>query len=180
MSLNISDYKNKLPHLITSIRILLAPIFFFSVLNFSQLDSIFIFILTIVTDGLDGYTARKLNTTTSQGAYFDVVADFIWILAAFSAFSIVGLYPNWLIILFIFMFVQFIATSKSKVPIYDPVGKYYGSFLFLTVFISLISRSNWINTLLTVTIIIFSAASLGSRLYFLLKHEANGNNLKEL
>lgn len=180
MSPYISDYKNKLPHVITSIRIVLAPIFFFSVLNLSQLDSLFIFLLTIVTDGLDGYTARKFNTTTSQGAYFDVVADFIWILAAFSAFSIVGLYPDWLIIIFIFMFIQFIVTSRYKVPIYDPVGKYYGSFLFLTVFISLISISNWINTLLTVTIIIFSAASMGSRLYFLYRHEAEGKNLKEL
>ena len=88
---------------------------------------------------------------------------------------------SWLVDhLFMFMFVQFIITSRFKVPIYDPVGKYYGSFLFLTVFISLISISKWINTLLTIIILIFSAASLGCRFYFLLKHEANGNNLKKL
>lgn len=175
MSLNISDYKTKLPNLITLLRIVLAPIFIFSVLNLSQLDSISIFLLTIVTDALDGYIARKLNITTSKGAYLDVVADFIWILAAFSAFIIIGLYPEWLIIIFLFMFVQFIVTSRFKVPIYDPVGKYYGYFLFLTVFISLIIRTDWIFMLLTVTILIVSAISMGSRLYFLLKHEAELN-----
>lgn len=165
----ISSHKNKIPHLITLTRIILAPIFFFSVLDLSTIVSIFIFFLTIITDGLDGYFARKLNTSSSEGAYFDVVADFIWIMAAFSAFTIIGLYPAWLLIIFGLMFVQFVITSNFKIPVYDPIGKYYGSFLFLTIIISLIFNSTFINMFITILIVIFSVLSMTSRLYYLLK-----------
>lgn len=167
----IIDKKNKLPHIITLTRIVLAPAFFFSVLDLSTLNSILIFFLTIITDGLDGYVARKLKATSSKGAYLDVVADFIWILAAFSAFALIGLYPAWLLIIFGLMFLQFVITSRFKIPVYDPVGKYYGSFLFLTIFISLILNSTFINTCITLLIVIFSGVSIASRFYYLIKQK---------
>jgi len=169
MPINNSCFRNRIPNLITLIRVILAPIFFFIVLNYSNIDSIFIFILTIITDGLDGYTARKLNLTSSFGAYFDVTADFIWIFAGFLAFVIMGLYPAWLLIIIVLMFLQFIITSKFKIPLYDPLGKFYGSFLFLTIFIGLISNLPLINTFITILIVIFSIVSMLSRFLYLIK-----------
>lgn len=173
---HISDHKNKIPHIITLFRIVLAPPFFFSVLDHSILTPIFIFFLTIITDGLDGYIARKLKTSSSRGAYFDVVADFIWIFTAFAALILIGLYPAWLLIIIVLMFIQFLITSRFKIPIYDPVGKYYGSFLFLTILISLISNSTLINMFIVLLIIIFSSVSFLSRSYYLLKNRIQINN----
>lgn len=165
-----SSIKNRIPNLITFIRIILAPIFFFSVLNYSLTSSIIIFTLTIITDGLDGYLARHLNSTSVIGAYLDVTADFIFILSGFLAFVVLGVYPTWLLIIIIFMFLQFIITSKFKIPSYDPVGKYYGSFLFLTIIISLIFSLSSINTIILLLIIGFSVISMTSRILYLLKH----------
>lgn len=162
-------FRNRIPNFITLIRVILAPIFFFSVLNYPHTISIFIFILTIITDGLDGYFARRLNLTSKFGAYFDVTADFIWILSGFLAFVIIGLYPAWLLVIIVLMFLQFIITSKFKIPAYDPVGKYYGSFLFLTIFIGLISNLTIINNFITLLIIIFSITSITSRILYLIK-----------
>jgi len=52
-----------------------------------QLASFFLIILIFVTDGLDGYVARKRNETSLFGALFDIAGDRIveltlWIVAA--------------------------------------------------------------------------------------------------
>ena len=175
MPLNNSGFKKLIPNLITLIRIILAPIFFFMVLNHFNMASIFIFVLTIITDGLDGYIARKLDVTSPNGAYLDVTADFIWISAGFLAFVLRGVYPSWLLNIIVFMFLQFVISSKFKIPIYDPIGKYYGLFLFITIFISLLTSSSIINMLIVVLILLFTIASITSRYSYVLKHR----NLKQ-
>ena len=160
-----------IPSGITSIRIILAPILFFTVINNFILYSICIFVLAVATDAIDGYVSRKLDIASSKGAYFDVVADFILILSAFSGLVITGLYPFWLIIIIVFMFLQFIITSKFRIPVYDPIGKYYGSFLFIVIFISLIVINPILYFLLTILIVIFTVISITSRFLFMLKNK---------
>jgi phosphatidylglycerophosphate synthase len=133
-----NTFKEYIPSLITSIRVISAPLFFLSINDGLLMWSLIILIFAVLTDGIDGYLARKLDSTSSFGAYFDVTADFILIMAGFSAFILNGIYPFGLLLLLIFMFLQFVITSKAHVPIYGPLGKYYGSFLFLVVFITLI------------------------------------------
>ena len=159
-----------IPSGITALRIVLAPFFFLAVINDFFLYSIGIFVFAVATDAIDGYFARKWGLTSLNGAYFDVTADFILILAGFSAFVIKGIYPFWILFIIIFMFLQFIITSKSRIPIYDPVGKYYGSFLFLTIFIGLITNNPYLNSFLTILIIVFTFISITSRFIFMIKH----------
>ena len=158
-----------IPSGITSIRVILAPILFFTVINNFILYSICIFILAVATDAIDGYVSRKLDATSSNGAYFDVIADFILILSGFLGLVINGLYPFWLIIIIILMFLQFIITSKFRLPVYDPIGKYYGSFLFIVIFISLIVINPILYFILTILIVIFTVISITSRILFMLK-----------
>lgn len=165
------NLKILIPSFISSIRIVLAPLMFLSFLNGFLVLSFIIFIAAILTDALDGYLARKLNVTSNFGAYLDTVADFILILTAFSAFMIVGLYPYWILILIVFMFLQFILTSGTKTPVYDPFGKYYGSFLFLSVGLTLLLPMNIINNILLVLIVIFSIISLITRFLFITRRK---------
>ncbi len=163
--------KSLTPSVITGIRVILAPIFFLTIINDLLLYSLIIFLLAILTDVLDGYISRKWNVQSSKGAYFDITADFILVLAGFSAFVIKDIYPFWIIIIVIFMFIQFIITSRSKTLVYDPVGKYYGVFLFITIFIGLILNNSTINLLLIILIVIFTVISITSRVIFILKHK---------
>jgi len=66
----------KLPNMVSSIRILIAPLMF--VFAFQQMESWFLgaLIFSGLTDVLDGFLARKLNMITSLGAHLDSWGDF--------------------------------------------------------------------------------------------------------
>lgn len=150
---------------ITAFRIGLSILFLDLLLNNIKIGAIFVFLLAIITDALDGYSARKLGASSDYGAYFDIIADFILVLVAFLTFILIGIYPYWLLLLIILVFLQFILTSRFKVLIYDPVGKYYGAFLFAVILVTLVCPPTFYSLLLTVTVI-FTAASLLSRYLF--------------
>lgn len=156
---------------ITTSRIILAVIFLYLLINNAIFEAIAIFLLAIFTDALDGYIARKLDVSSDSGAYFDIIADFFLVLIAFIAFIIIGIYPYWLLLLIILVFLQFILTSKFNVLIYDPVGKYYGAFLFAIILITLVSTSNYYIILLII-IVLFTVISLISRYLFFIFHKS--------
>jgi CDP-diacylglycerol--glycerol-3-phosphate 3-phosphatidyltransferase/cardiolipin synthase len=163
------DFNKKIPSLISILRIILAIIFLFLFLNDELVLSFSIFIIAIFTDGLDGYLARKFNAISFFGAYLDVIADFILIILAFVAFVLKGIYPYWIIFLIIMVFAQFILTSQFKMLVYDPIGKYYGVFLFVCVLITIITPV-FIYSFLFNIIVIFTFLSLLSRyIFFILK-----------
>ncbi|MCP4387476.1 MAG: CDP-alcohol phosphatidyltransferase family protein [Gammaproteobacteria bacterium] len=66
----------KLPNLISSVRILIAPLLF--TFAFLQMESWFLgaLIFSGLTDVLDGYLARRLNLITALGAHLDSWGDF--------------------------------------------------------------------------------------------------------
>ena len=158
---------------ITVFRIVLAIIFLYLLINSTEMWAIVIFLIAILTDAFDGYFARKLNVSSSSGAYFDIIADFLLVLIAFLAFVMNGIYPFWILLLLILVFFQFIVTSKFKILIYDPIGKYYGAFLFVIILITLISPSSYYNILLSMTVL-FTIISLISRyLFFIFRRSVN-------
>lgn len=67
-----------LPNLLTIMRMFLIPIFlivFYSHIDNSLIYSILVFILSGITDVLDGYIARKNNLITKLGIVLDPLAD---------------------------------------------------------------------------------------------------------
>jgi CDP-diacylglycerol---glycerol-3-phosphate 3-phosphatidyltransferase len=68
-----------LPNLLTSLRILLIPVlvivFYLLPLEWRYLASAAVFTIASITDWLDGYLARRLQQTTTFGAFLDPVAD---------------------------------------------------------------------------------------------------------
>jgi len=73
------------PIILTLIRIALIPvlvIFFYLPYSWSNLASMIVFTSAAVTDGLDGYIARKTGQMTSFGAFLDPVADKLMVATA--------------------------------------------------------------------------------------------------
>ena len=73
------------PTLITSVRILLVPVFAITYLapsSATYLVSAALFSLAALTDWLDGYLARRLKQETRFGAFLDPVADKIIVVTA--------------------------------------------------------------------------------------------------
>lgn len=168
------SYKSNIPNVLTSIRFLAGPIFFYTFLNDLFLISFFILILSGITDVLDGYVARKLGTSSDRGAYLDVTADFFLILICFGAYSIMGWYDPLIMGLIITMFLLFVATSGLKKPVYDPLGKYLGAYLMLMILISLISPELVIRQFLLILSIIICLTSVLTRLFFFMRRSADG------
>ena len=73
------------PNQLTLLRIVLIPIFvlvFYLPVSWSNILACAVFIIAAITDILDGYLARKLDQTSSLGAFLDPVADKLMVAAA--------------------------------------------------------------------------------------------------
>jgi len=122
---------------------------------------------------MDGYVARKMDATSNVGAYMDVAADFVLIMACFSAYVLVGWYDPLVLVLIITMFSLFIATSGLETPVYDPVGKYMGTFLMGMVIISLLLPQTLVRQILMISLTMFCLFSIVSRLFFFYRSHGN-------
>ncbi len=88
-----------LPNFITTIRIILAPVFVIYLINDRFLPALIVFLMCAVSDGLDGMLARVLNQRSKLGAYLDPIADKLLLVAAFVTLAVRGHLPAWLTVL---------------------------------------------------------------------------------
>jgi len=87
-----------LPNILTLIRILLVPVFLLAFLTrFKALGLLaaVIFVLAAITDGVDGYLARKHKAVTKLGQFLDPLADKLLITAALIGLVEVKLITTW-------------------------------------------------------------------------------------
>jgi len=90
------------PNILTTLRILLTPIFIYCVLSDGwEALALGIFVFASVTDWYDGYLARKHGYSTDWGRFLDPLADKILIVAAFSTFVYMGLVKLWMVVVII-------------------------------------------------------------------------------
>ncbi len=159
--------KSYLPSMVTGLRFLSAPIFLYTFVKGQLSLALLIILFAGATDILDGYLARRMNATSNLGAYLDVVADFILVFSSFLAFAVGGWYHYWVLGLISFIFILFIATSSSKKPIYDPVGKYLGSYFMGMIFLSILFPQEFLWQILLAILVILTIVSVLSRILYL-------------
>jgi len=102
-----------LPNILASVRILLAPLMFWIILNpdfftengwhisWNYYFASLLFVLASVTDFFDGYIAREWNQMTMLGAILDPLADKMLTLAAFLGLMMIGEASAWAIYIII-------------------------------------------------------------------------------
>ena len=154
----------KAPYAIVILRILLTPAFFFAYMwDFIEI-AICIYIVVFVSDIADGRLAKRLESTSSSPleAYLDPISDFVFVLASFYGFTLRLIYTTWILVVFVFMFFYFFISSNKRKPIYDPVGKYYGTFLITTIGITLLFPLDLIYNGILLAIIVYT---LGLAIY---------------
>jgi cardiolipin synthase (CMP-forming) len=89
----------QLPNLITLLRVFLAvPIAGFLYQGAYWLALVLLAIAAL-SDGLDGYLARRYHWTTAVGAWLDAGADKILMVAIYLAVTLNGMLPLWLLFL---------------------------------------------------------------------------------
>lgn len=90
-----------IPNLITSIRIILVPIFVIYLINDELLPALVVFILAGLSDGVDGLVARLFDQKSKLGSYLDPLADKILLVTAFVVLATMELVPPWLTVIVI-------------------------------------------------------------------------------
>ncbi len=82
-----------IPNILTLIRILLVPVFVITYYEYPEqrIISMCVFAVASVTDGVDGFLARKLNQITSFGKLCDPLADKLMILSMMFCLNQTGL-----------------------------------------------------------------------------------------
>jgi CDP-diacylglycerol--glycerol-3-phosphate 3-phosphatidyltransferase len=154
---------------LVAVRAVCAVVVFYGLTSDLRLVATCVFALACVTDLLDGQIAKRTHSSPSLGGYADPAADFLLVLGAFSALVLNGVYPIWMVVVIVLMFLQFVLTSGRRGPVYDPVGKYYGAALFAAVGITLISSSPLVRRGVLVGVVLCTGASVASRCVHLIR-----------
>ena len=164
-----SLHNNKVPWMITVLRIVALPFLIYFFNQDIRAATYVLFLFVVFTDFLDGYLAKKLKTASILGAYFDVTTDFVFVSVMFLVFILEGFYPLWTLLLIVLVFAQFMITSiYLKQANYDPVGKYYGSLMYCGVGLTLLSQEQLMLSIVSFGIVVYTVATLFSRITFLL------------
>jgi len=86
-----------LPNLLTALRLVLAPVVAWRLLEHDVEGAFWLFVIAAITDLLDGNLARWLNQRSVLGAWLDPIADKVMLLTTLSMLALTGLLPMWLL-----------------------------------------------------------------------------------
>ena len=87
-----------IPNIITVIRFLLVPVTVNALLDGQMGLAFAAFLVAGISDGIDGWIARRFNMHTELGAYLDPLADKVLLVSVFVMLGFMGELPKWLVI----------------------------------------------------------------------------------
>ena len=93
-----------LPNRLSIIRILFIPVIVFFIStqeNGLLLASCLLFIIAGITDGLDGYLARKMSLTSTLGVYLDPIADKLLVSSVLITLTYYHQIPLWVTLILV-------------------------------------------------------------------------------
>jgi cardiolipin synthase (CMP-forming) len=90
-----------LPNQLTVLRILLIPVFVLLLVYDARIAALIVFLLTCISDCLDGYIARTWRQQTTLGTFLDPIADKLLMVTTFPTLALLNALPVPLTVLLI-------------------------------------------------------------------------------
>lgn len=90
-----------LPNRLSIIRILFIPLIIICMEMGFPFSAFFLFLVAGITDGLDGFVARRLSMTSKLGLYLDPIADKLLVSSVLITLTYKNLVPLWVTILLV-------------------------------------------------------------------------------
>lgn len=160
---------SSVPNIITLGRLLTVPFLAIVLSNQDYVLAFWLFVLVGISDGLDGYIARRFNAITPTGALLDPVADKMLVITCASILAWDGLLPLWLAIPLVMRDVAMLAIGLLDNAVKDIQvppniwGKSHAALAFLSIAFALaqpvglyhsegVSQALWALLLLTLCI----------------------------
>ncbi len=153
------------PNILTSIRLILVPVFplvYFSDIENAHIIATIIYIVAGLTDFLDGFIARKYDLISKIGTVLDPLADKSMLLIVLYSLSYANILPTWIFLIVLikesFMIISGIYMYFHKDNIVIP-SNYYGktatTILFIALPIMILNpTSKWSYVLIGIAIVI--------------------------
>ena len=111
-----------------------------------------IFVGAGITDGLDGWIAKKFNCVTRLGSILDPIADKVLIVSTYVVLVLLGDLPFWLLLLIVFRDLGIIGgylildTLHDSVPLHPSFLSKVNTLLqIILVAVVLIDRAGWVH-----------------------------------
>lgn len=150
---------------ITYLRILFGFLFLFCVLfDLNTTYLIVIFILTAISDVGDGWLSRKYNLSSDNGAKFDVICDFIFIILSTFALILIDLIPAWFLMIIILKLIEFFKTSDETL-VYEKFGHFVALMFYAFPVVAILINNKTIVLILSIFITICALISSLSRIH---------------
>ncbi len=133
---------SQIPNLLTLTRIAACPVLVLLLNEQNYPLALVLFVVAGITDGLDGYIAKRFNYVSRFGTVLDPVADKLLIASTYIMLAILGDIPFWLLIVVMFRDLVIVV----------------GYFIFSMIGIDLPVRptySSKINTFMQISLMIF-------------------------
>lgn len=87
-----------IPNMITIMRFVLVPAVVLAMLNMRWDWAFAGFLVAGISDGVDGFIARRFNQHSKLGAYLDPMADKLLLVSVFVVMGFIGELPLWLVV----------------------------------------------------------------------------------
>jgi cardiolipin synthase (CMP-forming) len=88
-----------IPNSITVLRLLLVPIIVWLLIAGDFGLAFLVFVLAGISDGVDGFLARRLNMQSEFGAYLDPLADKALLVSVYGTLGVIKIIPAWLVLM---------------------------------------------------------------------------------
>ena len=93
---------SQIPNLLTLVRVAACPMLVLLLYEGRYELALYLFIVAGITDGLDGFIAKRFDCESKFGAVLDPSADKLLIASAYIMLAFLGDIPFWLLILVVF------------------------------------------------------------------------------
>jgi cardiolipin synthase len=89
----------QLPNLLSVLRILLVVPIAVTLTRHEWVSTLWLFVVAAVSDGVDGFLARRFSWQSELGGMLDPIADKVMMATVFVMFALLGCVPPWLTVL---------------------------------------------------------------------------------
>lgn len=128
-----------IPNIITFIRLPLTILLLFFIQRSEYPNAVAVFVVISLSDIFDGIAARALSACTRFGAYMDVSADLLYVMASLVILNTKNLAPSWFTAIIALKFAEFAVTSSilkrnavgKGVWIFDGLGRSFSALAFI-------------------------------------------------
>ena len=103
-----------IPNIITTARLLLIPLCIINLIESNINFALIVFTIIVLSDKLDGISARITRQITKFGRIYDALTDFLLIVSCYIVLSMIGLLESFWIVIFIIPSLIFIVTKLSS------------------------------------------------------------------